>query len=844
MNLLSFLRKDLGGRLSFVRLFILNLSLGLTSLLAIEGLGGSIRSTISQQSKNILGADLTISARRPISDRDIEKAKSILPTDHKYAYVKELYSMVRGEKPNSRMVQVKAISGEFPFYGTITTKSADTVSNLKQKDIIWVYPEILLQLGLNEKDQLKVGESWLPIADIVSDDPSAAISTQMAPRIFMSLDTLEKTGLVRQRSIVRHKVHFHLPSTTDAQLKEIKEQLNTLLPDPDIRLTTHMESGEQTARLANYFNDFLGLTALSALFLSIIGACFLVRSFLASKINDLAIYISLGLAHRKIISFYLVEVTLLGLLSSVIAIALSWILIPFFINLTAEFSPFPLAFTISYRTVILALSAGVLTSLLLSYPFLSQIRFLNPNILLKEKSEFPFRWNFSQILTFFPMLLFFYLLCIWQANSLQNGSLFFGLLFLSSILLIIFGFPTLKLVDQLSTLGSLPWKWAIRYLIRHKISTTTSLMALGLGVLLINFIPQVKTTLTSEFESPEQSKVPSFFLFDIQSDQIAQIENYLKEEQIPINSSAPMIRAKLITVNDQPFEKGETSTSNVTREEERERRMRNRGFNLSYRDSLLLGESIVKGKMFSGAWNEESGRLPEISIEERFAGRLDLKMNDKLKFLIQGLEMEGVITSFRKVKWNTFNPNFFILFQPGVLEFAPKTHLATIKVAKEKRFDLQNQLVQSFPNVSIIDVTRLIEKIAYYIDQMGNALRWMTALVILCGLFVIFSISYFQAQKNHAQVGIYKAMGAKESTIRASYALQTFLLTLIASGFGILFSFMLNFSFSYFVFESIPRFEWETPLITTMILIILSQIISFLTLNKLFKISPKSLINQ
>ena len=555
MTLISFLKKDILGKVSFVRLFILNLALGLTSLIAIEGLGSSISDTISQRSKAILGADLTISARRPISKLEIKKVEEFLPKEAKYAHVKELYSMVRGQKPNSRMVQIKAISGDFPFYGKIITDNNSQINSIKNEEKIWTYPEILFQLGLEAKQQLKVGEIWLKIDDIISDDPSAAISTQMAPRIFMSLDTLKKTGLIKQRSVVRHKIHFLIPDATDQQLADIKDKFNELLPDPDIRISTHKDSGEQTARLANYFNDFLGLTALSALFLSIIGACFLIRSFLASKIHDLAIFLSLGLSHKKIISFYLIEVALLGLLAATLATSLSWALIPFLINLTNELSPFPLEFVISFNTILLSLVAGVFTSVFLSYPFLSQIKFLNPNILLKEKSEFPFKWNLKQILSFLPILLMFFALCIFQAKSFKTGGLFFVLLFASSILIIFLGFPTLKLFSKIRNSQTLAWVWATRFLLRHKISTTTSLMAIGLGVLLINFIPQLKTTLTNEFESPNKSKVPSFFLFDIQSDQMKPIDSYLESKNIPINVSAPMIRAKLLSVNDKAFEK-------------------------------------------------------------------------------------------------------------------------------------------------------------------------------------------------------------------------------------------------------------------------------------------------
>src|SRR5690606_32005397 len=150
----------------------------------------------------------------------------------------------------------------------------------------------------------------------------------------------------------------------------------------------------------------------------------------------------------------------------------------------------------------------------------------------------------------------------------------------------------------------------------------------------------------------------------------------LKERDLDVLGLSPMVRARILKVNGQDYERKIAETGFKTREEEREARIRNRGVNLSYRSSLADSETIVSGRDFSGEFDPQKQDKAELSVEFRFAERMGLKIGDILEFDVQGVEIEGQIINLRRVKWTSFQPNFFILVQNGVLNEAPKTFIA------------------------------------------------------------------------------------------------------------------------------------------------------------------------
>lgn len=838
MSLLKYALKELLNNKRFCLLFILNLALGLTGFIALDGFKNSLDLTIKSRSKVTLGGDLAVSARRPITETELQSVQSQLPTDHSEATVVELYSMVANDKQDSRLVQIKAIDSNFPFYGEIKLRRQGSIQSQKpeaflNEDKAWIYPELLRQLDLKQGSILKVGQSQFVVDDVVEDDAAAGISASMAPRIYISKSRLAQTQLIKKGSVAWSSVIYKLPSLSLDQLNTLRDKIFNKLDSPSLKVMTHENASQQMTALVERLNDFLGLSSLVALFLAAVGTFFLFRSFVSERLKQVATLLSLGASPFMTFNYYLVQVFILGLISGLVAVVFALLIVPGLGWLTQDLLPFAIEYHLPSSTLILGVIMGSFGSLLICLPSLINLYGVKPLLLMNvQKSQ-------SRVITLLsfvaslPALILFTLMAVYLANSYKVGVLFTILFFVSAFILsfgasIIFTVLAKFVKTKNRTLG-----WALRDLSAQPLTTMSCFVAIGLGALLLNLVPQVQKSLQYELRQPQQSKLPSLFMFDLQEEQLETFKRILNHHQVTIDQISPMIRARLLSVNDQAFDKGTGQSDRITREEENEMRFRNRGFNLSYREKLSESESLFAGRPFSGVYQNSDDQLPEISVEKRFADRLNLKIGDKLKFEIESIAIEGRIINLRSVQWTSFRPNFFVQFQPGVLEMAPKTFVVTIpNLAIEKKHELQDALVKELPNVSMVDVSRIVERLSEMMNQMSWALLFMSVLCFFAGFVVIYSIANHQASRRQWEVGLLKALGATFQMILSQFLWQFALISLFALATGALLSLAISYILSYFLFEGTWVFDLQTPLLTLVFGSLMTLAVVYLAIRK------------
>ncbi len=858
MRLLSYLISELKHSHRFVLFFIFNLCIGLSGFIALDGFKSSIDHTMKKKSRQVLGADLSLSARRPLESKEVDLVFKNLPVGSVETEVVELYSMVQFPNGSTRLVKIKAVSENYPFYGGVRVRSHYEIQSnfdslLKSNSSIWVFSELMAQGDLNIGSQLKIGEATFLVDQVIVDDTTSGMGASFAPTIYMSVDSLKKTNLIRKGSVAWHSRLYQLPPST--HLEALTESLFRKIPSQDIRLTTHTEASAQVGRLLQSLNDYLGLAAVVALFLAAVGTGFLFRSYFQRKIQEVAILVSLGLTKTQASFYYFTQIVLLGLMSVILALILSFFLVPMIHALTSEFLPFEFEYVLTLKTVIVSLFVGVFGSLFICLPFLGQLKKIQPVVLLSESidlratnsvtsknSYFEYRFIFLCL----PGFLMFWGLSVWQASSLVAGTVFVGAFLSAGVVLIVCGSVALKLIEkiQIRPRRWIALQWALRDLARERLTSISCFLALGLGAVLLNLIPQVQESLEYELSSPKTSKLPSLFMFDIQEDQLAIVQAVFDEAGVELTQVSPMIQSRLISVNNEEFDKGKGAGQGLSREEEREMRFRNRGFNLSYRDGLSESETLHSGQPLVGRFEESSGMIPGISMEKRFARRLNLKIGDFLKFEIEGVPVEGKIVNLRSVRWTSFQPNFFIQFQPGVLEMAPKTFIATSEAASESiKVRLQRDLVEKAPNVSIIDVTRLVEKISAVVRQMGLALQTMAILCLISGFVVIFSILSHQMEKKRWQIGLKKVLGADYKVIQRYIYLQYLILAMFSAFLGVTVSVVFSYILSQVLFESVWVFSWKAPLFSTLLIFVITLGVIFVSSKKYLRQTTKSLLN-
>ncbi|MBC7660603.1 MAG: hypothetical protein H7249_12980 [Chitinophagaceae bacterium] len=810
--LFRYMLKELRNGPRFALLFILNMSLGLLGFISLDALKRNFDDRLQDSARTLLGADLSISARRPLSENETKIALESLPRGTKSQTTVSLYTMA-ATGDQSSLVELRSIDDPYPYYGDIILEHSPSHRNappLSTSPSLWIAPELAMKLSLKQGSEVTIGTQKFRIADLIKEDTASSIGAGMAPRIYMSRKWLESTGLMAKGNTATHSMLYEIPS--EASIETSRIALKTAIPDASIRVRSYQESGQDNGRMLGYLSDYLGLVALVAFSLAGIGAAYLYRDYFERRSSSIAILISLGLTHNKALLLYLFQVCFLGIISAIISSLLALGLIPSLMVLLKDFSPVSFNAYLPWQTVVLAIVIGAIGSVFICLPMLQRLRYLKPALLFHEQSTETDGLKARGLIAYIPLLLAFYGLSIWQAHSLQVGSLFFGMSVLVVLIFAGIAWCFLTAARSFSRSRILPLRLGAMFLRAHPSSTLSAFIAIGLGSTLINLIPQLQSSLLRELDNPAGQKLPSFFLFDIQEDQVNELQQLLTTLNSKPQTTSPMIMARLTRVNDQDFSRDHDEKSDVeTREAEREQSSRNRGVNLSYRSELAKGESIDAGQFFKGIHTGDSPG--EVSLETNYASRLKIKLGDLLTFDVQGLEVKAIVTSLRQVKWNTFEPNFFIVLQPGIIDDAPKTFLMNIPdLPADRKIPTQLAIVKAFPNVSVIDVTALVAKITSIVEQMALVLNVMAYLTSFTGMLVIYSIAQHQALARRWDHNLLKILGAEFPVLLKASAIEFVSISGLASLVGAAIGLITSYAIAKMVFKGVWHAQFALPI--------------------------------
>ncbi len=817
--------------------FVMNFALGLVGFLCVEAYKDSITEYMAENSKSILTADLSVSVRRNFTEKEKSDLIKALPVDAQISESYDFFSMLQFEDQN-RLVLIKAIDERYPFYGEIELETGKRISGADPKAIIgqkkaWAYLELQEQLGMVLDSQIKLGKLTLQIDDFVVKDASQTFRAgNFAPRIFIDKSLLPDSGLIQFGSTFTHSFLIKLPD--DKKAEQLRKDLFAAFPDPSINIESAETASEDSARQLKLFSDYLSLVSIVALFLASIGASYLFRLFLSQKLKEMAVLRCLGITANQTIRISILQTFILGMISIVPALLLAKAFIPLLARLLNNLTPFALAPVISWKSILISFALASVGSVLICLPFALRIRDLKPNFLFSE-FRLPSTVDFTNWTYLLPSFLFFWGLAIFQSRSLNVGTVFVLTVLGVVILLTILGFVLMKAFDR--SRGS--WPWFVRYSLkgasRRKASTLSVVITLGMASMLMNILPQLKESIQTEFAA-DQSQLPSLFMFDIQDEQKDELLEFLKEYQIFDVKLYPLVRSRIIKINEVPYERVIEKPTLLTREEEQSARSRNRGVNLSYRNKLSSSEQIIEGKPLSGTYNERSNMPVELSLEVKYAERMGIKLGDKIQFDIQGISIIGVVTNLRKVKWASFQPNFFILMQPGAISDAPKTYIGAVPpMSKATKGYLQKEIVQKFANISVIDLARTTQDIIRLADKFRWSLELMSLLGVLSGMMVLYSVVRTQVWLRRREINLLKVLGAKSQVLTGYIVIEFLSLSLGAVLIGVLTSTAVAYSLIKYLFVLEFHFNFLWPLISTLVILLSGLAVILMATRKVMK---------
>jgi putative ABC transport system permease protein len=843
----------------FALFFVANLTVGLCGFVAVQSFSRSLDRHLEDNLRTILTADLVLTANSPFTPTETDLVHRVLGPDRMQARVIRFFTMVRTSE-TTRLVQVMAVDESYPLYGGFVLEPGTDRDAIHEGPGVFMTRDTALALGIREQDigqvpglrketspardqRLTLGNKDFFAAGFFADDPDKALTTlELAPKLYVGIGHLAETGLLDFGSRVRYHTYLRVAPDTDVPSlsNELRQGFAALAPDqPRISVRDSRDISQSLSRVTGHFTGYMALVSLVALFLAGIAAAYLFRGFLGGKHKEIAVLMSLGASRSGVYLYLFTQLIFLGILAAVIAIALSWLLLPVFPVLLKDLVPEGIHMGMALMTWVMALGLGGLGSIVFCLPVLVRILSIRPLVLLRGPLAAPGVNGWWQAASFVPGIAWFCLGAVLVAGAVTTGIIFTAGFALAFLVFAGAGWLGAIWCRHLARTRHLVRKMAFLNLHRNIWSSLACFVTIAMGVFLICLIPQVQKGLQTEIQRPEGLKIPVFFLMDIQENQTRDLEAFMEAQPGVLENLSPMVRGRILTVNGAPFH---------TRENNREAQGRPRRMehNFSFRRDLDPSETIVQGDPLSVTpWDFGSGTPFEISVAQSFAGDHDLAINDVMGFDIQGMVLEGRIKNIRKVRWNSFQPNFFLLFQQGVLDDAPKTWLGAVsRVPPELRQPLKKKIVETFSNISIIDVTQMITTLTFIADRLSVSVRFMAWLAIAAGLVSIFSIARHQARSQAVQTNLLKVLGAGFSDIKKISLVEFGSLGFAAAFVAVLLSIGFSRAVSWYFFDSL----WQLDLLYLTGILVLTTLICMATAvaaaGKILQTRPMMLLKK
>lgn len=818
---------------------VLNFALGLIGFFLLQIFQQSLSVQTAEKAQIILGGDLTIDARRSFTEAERKDWESLF----KYEKVSQTYSMfaMLRSGTESRLVNIVAFDSQYPLYGEFKLSTKAKLSD--SEPFIWVDPEVQSILHLEPNAKLGLGESEFKLAGTIDEDPTRLFRAGgFAPRVLISTKYLAATKLMQTGSTFTERWSYTVAANEDK--KELKRKVEKKITDPIVQIETTSDTLQEGNRALKYFTDYLGLVALVAL-----GLCFLCGSYLLqwifnSKRKNIAIFKTLGLDDVHIIAIYCLQTLVISIFSCFLAVAVITTVLPALQSILVQKFDLPIELQLNWKSIVITSIIGVLGPLMMTVPQILQIFNLHPTQLLQSSmaESKRGRWFYIWLLA---SIFIFWLLSIWQSQSYQIGSGFVAGILVLIAIFYGFNYLILKFLDRISNSFSWLVQYGVKGLTRRAASTGLVFITMSLSTLVLSLLPHIKASILNEIRPDEQSQIPNLFLFDIQPEQkdgIQQIAKNLTGKELTFS---PLVRSRILKINDQNYERLVQDDGFQTREAEAEARFRNRGINLTYRSYLQPSEKIATGQFQSDFIKKDESDLPGISVEAKYSERMGFKLNDIVTFDVQGLEIKAKVTSLRQVRWTSFQPNFFILFPTGVLEEAPQIFLTSVsQITPEVSQKFQSEVATNFKNVSLINVTQTVQNSLKYIDQMAIGLQFMAWLAVAVGLFVFIILLNTQIKERLSEMNLMQILGCQLNQIERALFFQFFILISLSVVFGITFGLIAAAILVHMIFDLAIVYDYQYMILLVGGLFPLAILVVYWGLRPLKQLNPMDLIRQ
>ncbi|PYR18970.1 MAG: hypothetical protein DMF94_17935, partial [Acidobacteria bacterium] len=780
--------------------FFICIAIGVAAIVALRSVIQSVRGVFGAEAKSLIAADVLIGTSRDWTAearQTIERRLSDAGGAERTETI-ETPTMVRPadrSRPVAKMAELRAVQKAFPLYGRVDLQGGQPYTHaLVEGHGALVRPELLTSIGVSVGDQIAIGQATFTIRGLVTKEPGRGMGEfSLGPRVIIDYDDLSSTGLLGFGSRARRMILVKMP---EERVESLVLTLREDFKEEFINTRSYRSTEDQVGRDFDRAENYLSLVGLIIVILGGIAVSSVTRVFILQKIRSIAVLKCVGARSGQIIAVYVLQVMTLGLAGSLLGVGMAQGAIAA-IPLALGSSTSILAqahYGVTWSAAVQGVGIGVLVSLLFSVVPLLQVRFIKPSLLLRDEATRR-RSDWTSIGVLVAVSLALVTLTAWQASSLKVGvvvcSGFAGL----AVILHFAGRGLITLVAPLASSRSFPLRHAVLHLSRPGNQTRVILLAVGLGAFFIVGVRSLQASLLSEFSIQVAADAPDMFLLDIQRGQADGMRAFLggRPHGAGEFQLIPVLRARVVGVS------GRETTLEGVDEVRQKGASLGREFTITYRDHLEANERVVEGAFWSGPSPDA-----EVSIERVIAERSRIHVGDTMRFDILGRSISPRVTSIRDVEWREArNGGFVFVFRPGALDQAPQTSVAPLKgpASPAERARFQHDLVERFPNVSVIDFHEVLETIRDVMSKVTLAITVVGGLVLLSGVLILIGAVAMTKFQRVYEAAVFKTLGANTRTISRMLLFEYGVLGSLAGLIGSLGAIVLTWGVSRYALE-------------------------------------------
>jgi putative ABC transport system permease protein len=810
--LVLLLRRELRGSASRVAFFVACLLVGVAAVVAVAGLADSVQGAMQREARPLLAADVALTSRRPLPDTIDKAPQELISGEARLQVFTTMASVPGGDSTaaaKSLLVELKAVSGGYPFYGSLELDPPGELSSLLQDNTVLVEPGLLSRLGLQRGDALRIGSADFQIAgEVLAEPDRVQASLAPGPRVMLSPGALERSGLASTTGRMQWKALYQTPdmaaATELAAWFERQEEIAAWT-----RVETWTEGNPGLQRGLERAETFLGLVALLSLLVGGAGVAQVIRAWLARRFDAVAVYRCLGLRPAEVGRVFLAQTLLLGLIGSAVGAVAGTACLLAVPVLLGDLLPAGAVDPWQPLAILQGILLGTGIAVLFAWAPLRRAQTVPPIRVLRRTVE-PLPLSPGRRVAGGLLLLVALVgVSVLQAGAPKAGLLFSGVV---GLVVLVLGLSADRIARLLARLGENRDRWlprhALRALARPGAGTLPAMVALALGVVVVLGTWLLQERVTSQLGDAFPPTAPDAFLIDVQGDQWDGVRTLVEAHDASRLQSAPMVMGRLAGIN-------ADSTEDLVAELDDEQRWAyTREQRLGLRSSVPSHNTVVEGAFAS------IPDVDEVSLEQRYAQRLGVGLGDTVSFDIQGLKVPLRVSSIREVQWESMEMNFFLLVEPGVLDDAPHTRLVTFQIPPDQEDALQTALAVDHPNITLISVRKLRDRARGILERLALAIRALGGFTAVAGVVILFASVGATTAQRAREVALLKTLGVTRAGAAAMLALEHALVGGVAGVVGVFGAGLLTWG----VQTQLMRLSWEPALGASLVAVLATSL--------------------